>query len=354
MRVIVQRSVSLVVRQSWAGAIPASFCLHPALLCGSCACSLEKRGPATSGGPSFPTRGVCRKRASLARELCASKGVADDGVDLVAQAVVPVMVSGTSVAGRAGRGRASALVLVCALAACVALLGSLSGAEEPVAATFLAVKAELQEKQSVHLGGHSMALAAKADSLSTTASGIMHEAAHSKAILTAKGSARVAEAKAKVAAAKSILKGAAASVGKQALEEAPAEEAPADAPAEAPAEGAPAASTADAAGGDDAEDGEKKKKILGASGEDVFGKKNGAVAGFLGFQEKGEPNILGVPLPVCMFVFVVLCTCTCLTVGCIIARKTDILKVNKEEAGAAAKPIDEVLYVCACVCARVP
>ena len=287
----------------------------------------------------------------------------------MAQAVVPVMVSGTSVAGRAGRGRASALVLVCALAACVALLGSLSGAEEPVAATFLAVKAELQEKQSVHLGGHSMALAAKADSLSTTASGIMHEAAHSKAILTAKGSARVAEAKAKVAAAKSILKGAAASAGKQALEEAPveeapaeeapaeeapAEEAPADAPAEAPAEGAPAASTADAAGGDDAEDGEKKKKILGASGEDVFGKKNGAVAGFLGFQEKGEPNILGVPLPVCMFVFVVLCTCTCLTVGCIIARKTDILKVNKEEAGAAAKPIDEVLYVCACVCARFP
>ena len=77
------------------------------------------------------------------------------------------MVSGTSVAGRAGRGRASALVLVCALAACVALLGSLSGAEEPVAATFLAVKAELQEKQSVHLGGHSMALAAKADSLDT-------------------------------------------------------------------------------------------------------------------------------------------------------------------------------------------
>ena len=280
------------------------------------------------------------------------------------QAVVPVMVSGTSVAGRAGRGRASALVLVCALAACVALLGSLSGAEEPVAATFLAVKTELQEKQSVHLGGHSMALAAKADSLSTTASGIMHEAAHSKAILTAKGSARVAEAKAKVAAAKSILKGAAASVGKQALEEAPveeapaeeapAEDAPADAPAEAPAEGAPAASTADAAGGDDAEDGEKKKKILGASGEDVFGKKDGAVAGFLGFQEKGEPNILGVPLPVCMFVFVVLCTCTCLTVGCIIARKTDILKVNKEEAGAAAKPIDEVLYLCACVFARMP
>lgn len=104
------------------------------------------------------------------------------------------------------------------------------------------------------------------------------------------GKAKIAAAATKVAAAKVLLKGvpaAQAKVGKQALdEEAPAEEAPAE---EVPAEDAAAA-----AGDDD----EPKKKVLGASGEEVFGAKNGAVAGFLGFQDKGEPNFLGMSLGV--------------------------------------------------------
>ena len=53
------------------------------------------------------------------------------------------------------------------------------------------------------------------------------------------------------------------------------------------------------------------------------------------------PPLTGIPLPVCMFLFVLCATLSCLTLGCYIARTTDILKVNKEEAGAAAKPIDE-------------
>lgn len=90
-----------------------------------------------------------------------------------------------------------------------------------------------------------------------------------------------------------------------------------------------------------AEGGEKKEpKVLGATGKDVFGAKNGTVVGFLGFSNK-EPAVLGIPLPICMFLFV-LCMCiSCITVGCLIARKTDILKVNKSEVGGAAKPVDE-------------
>jgi len=40
--------------------------------------------------------------------------------------------------------------MVCGLAACVALLGGIGDAEEPVSQTFLAVKAELQAKPVVH------------------------------------------------------------------------------------------------------------------------------------------------------------------------------------------------------------
>jgi len=42
-----------------------------------------------------------------------------------------------------------------------------------------------------------------------------------------------------------------------------------------------------------------------------------------------------------MFLFILCATAACLTLGCYIARTTEILKVNKEEAGAAAKPVDE-------------
>ena len=108
--------------------------------------------------------------------------------------------------------------------------------------------------------------------------------------------AHLEAAKAKVAAANVILKGvpaAKAKVGKQALdEEAPAEDA---APADDAAPAEDAAPADDAAPAADSEDG-KKKKILGASGQEVFGDKDGAVASFLGFQSKGEPNILGMSL----------------------------------------------------------
>jgi len=242
-------------------------------------------------------------------------------------------------------GRAAALVMVCGLAACVALLGGIGDAEEPVSQAFLAVKAEIESKPASHLSGKSLKLAAKATSFSDTASGIMQEAKNSKLALVP-GKVHMAAAKAKVAAANVILKGvpaASAKVGKQALdEEAPAEEAPAE---EAPAEEAPAeeAPAADAPASDaDATDDKPKKKVLGASGEEVFGKKDGAVAGFLGFQGKGEPNLLGIPLPIVMFLFVLTATLTCLTVGCWIARNTDILKVNKNEVGAPDRPTDDI------------
>ena len=143
------------------------------------------------------------------------------GIDSVLlQAVAP-----GSAYGRAGlshgrsMGRAAALVFVCGLAACVALLGGIGDAEEPVSQAFLAVKAEIQSKPVAHLKGkvtlslfslficclpsdeytakisrcfahqllvdclsskQSMALAAKANSFSSTASGIMQEVHHSK------------------------------------------------------------------------------------------------------------------------------------------------------------------------------
>ena len=67
------------------------------------------------------------------------------------QAVAPSSAFGRADASR-GRtmGRATALVMVCGLAACVALLGGIGDAEEPVSQTFLAVKAELQAKPVVH------------------------------------------------------------------------------------------------------------------------------------------------------------------------------------------------------------
>jgi len=82
-------------------------------------------------------------------------------------------------------------------------------------------------------------------------------------------------------------------------------------------------------------------EVMGATGGEVFGGNKSAVVGFLGFSKK-EPTILGVPLPVCMFLFVITACATCITVGCLIARKTDILKVNKNEVGGAAKPVDDV------------
>ena len=108
---------------------------------------------------------------------------------------------------------------------------------------------------------------------------------------------------AKVAAAKVILKGvppAASHISKQALQEetpATAKQALQEAPAaDAPAADAPAADAKQAlqeATDSDAPAADDKPKIIGATGEEVFGKKDGAVAKFLGFQEGGEPNILG-------------------------------------------------------------
>jgi len=107
---------------------------------------------------------------------------------------------------------------------------------------------------------------------------------------------------AKVAAAKVILKGvppAASHISKQALQEetpATAKQALQEGPADAPAADAPAADAKQAlqeATDSDAPAADDKPKIIGATGEEVFGKKDGAVAKFLGFQEGGEPNILG-------------------------------------------------------------
>jgi hypothetical protein len=45
------------------------------------------------------------------------------------------------------------LLMVCGLAACVALLGGLGDAEEPVSQAFLALKAELQSTPAAHVSG---------------------------------------------------------------------------------------------------------------------------------------------------------------------------------------------------------
>ena len=45
------------------------------------------------------------------------------------------------------------LFMVCGLAACVALLGGLGDAEEPVSQAFLALKAELQSTPAAHVSG---------------------------------------------------------------------------------------------------------------------------------------------------------------------------------------------------------
>uniref|UniRef100_A0A7S0V688 Transmembrane protein n=1 Tax=Hemiselmis tepida TaxID=464990 RepID=A0A7S0V688_9CRYP len=88
---------------------------------------------------------------------------------------------------------------------------------------------------------------------------------------------------------------------------------------------APAAATgeADSAGG--------KKKILGAAGEEVFGGSNSSFVGFLGFSKK-EPSFLGIPFPILMFLGVVCACASCITVGCLVARNTSVLKVNVAKA----------------------
>ena len=53
----------------------------------------------------------------------------------------------------------------------------------------------------------------------------------------------------------------------------------------------------------------------------------------------------GIPLPVVMFLFVVCATGTCLTVGCLIARKTDILKVPP---GCSVLPLRAIRSTLAC------
>lgn len=45
---------------------------------------------------------------------------------------------------------------------------------------------------------------------------------------------------------------------------------------------------------------------------------------------------MGIPFPVLMLALVVTLCCSCLTVGCLVARKTDILKVNVESTTKAA------------------
>jgi hypothetical protein len=100
--------------------------------------------------------------------------------------------------GRAGTrkdrrmGRASALVLVCGLAACVALLGSLGDAEEPVNQAFLAVKAELQDKPAIQLKGKVLHLAPSVFLL-RAGSAAMSSAANSSQVQ--RNSSRVSEYK---------------------------------------------------------------------------------------------------------------------------------------------------------------
>lgn len=71
------------------------------------------------------------------------------------QAVAPGAAFGRTAGAARGRtlGRAGMLLMVCGLAACVALLGGLGDAEEPVSQAFLALKAELQSKPAAHVSG---------------------------------------------------------------------------------------------------------------------------------------------------------------------------------------------------------
>ena len=295
--------------------------------------------------------------------------------------------------------RASALVLFCVGAACVALIGTVSNAGNKLQTSLATSKALELPADFMHSKDYATTsyLAASARTLSATARGIMQDA--QMHLVSGSGETQLSwvppaikqqlvAAPPKPAAVASVLHSmnvdvsnapatkapaakapVAASAAKPALADAPAaaaatpavdstpaatssktqalqdeetaDAAPAEeaAPAEAPAaEGADAAATTDESGGATAEP--EHSAAFGATGKDVFGGKNSTVVGFLGFS-KTEPGIFGIPFPVIMFLGVLSGASLCVTTGCLIARNTDILKVNKEEAGAASKPVDE-------------
>lgn len=89
-------------------------------------------------------------------------------------------------------------------------------------------------------------------------------------------------------------------------------------------------------GNETATEAEKKPEVLGAAGAKVFGGDNSSIVGFMGFEKK-EPTFLGIPFPILMF-FGVVCGCAlCITTGCLIARNTDVLKVNVDKKAADAE-----------------
>ena len=94
-----------------------------------------------------PPRSACLQCIhALTAVVCLAGGV---------QAVAPGAAFGRTAGAARGRtlGRAGMLLMVCGLAACVALLGGLGDAEEPVSQAFLALKAELQSKPAAHVSG---------------------------------------------------------------------------------------------------------------------------------------------------------------------------------------------------------
>jgi len=105
---------------------------------------------------------------------------------------------------------------------------------------------------------------------------------------------------------------------------------------DAAAAGGAGADAAPAAGGDAA----AKPKVLGAAGAQVFGGANSSITGFMGFSKK-EPSFLGIPFPILMFIGVVCGCALCITTGCLIARNTDVLKVNVDKKAVEEEEEEE-------------
>jgi len=97
---------------------------------------------------------------------------------------------------------------------------------------------------------------------------------------------------------------------------------------------------ADAAPAEGHDDAAAKPKVLGAAGAEVFGGANSSITGFMGFSKK-EPSFLGIPFPILMFLGVVCGCALCITTGCLIARNTDVLKVNVDKKAVEEEEEEE-------------
>ncbi|EKX38181.1 hypothetical protein GUITHDRAFT_154784 [Guillardia theta CCMP2712] len=240
-------------------------------------------------------------------------------VDVEVGAVAPGTVFLRSNGERSRKfGRASALIVCCAAAACVALLGGLGKVPQD-ALSISKIYTNKGEAASALANKQALKLAASANSLSSTAAGILQDARMHASLSTGYRPTGARETELSTAPSKAHSR----------------------AHAHALKEVMKTMHSAQILASNGSNTSQEKSKVLGASGDKVFGGANSTVAGFLGFKKDSDPNFLGIPFPIVMFIFVFCGAIAAISVGCLIARKTDLLKVNKEEAGGPARPVDE-------------